>query len=468
MQINASLTAAQSSRLPTAACGCGTPESPDRVSVGERPAETSRVTLGQLAARQGKDLFAVLDEALSAVQAAPLTALDEERLAKLAHDIPKVDLHRHLEGSIEPEVLVAVAQKHGIKLPSYDVETLRPLIQITPEDKTLIDFLKKFDVIGGVFKDKEVISDLTYGAIGDANKDNVKYLEFRYSPQYMAKAHNLDVEDVVKGVFDGVQRAAKDYDTKVNLTLIIERWDTHDRGHEVAELAARHKDKGIVALDLANDEFHFPPGPFAAIFQEAKKAGLKITVHSGEAGPADNVRVSIEQLGADRIGHGVRAYTDPSLVKLAADKKIPFEMCPTSNEQTQTVESMDNYPFKDFYQAGIPTTANTDDPSVSGITLSGEVAKLAKLCDFSLNDVRQIEQNGIDYGFTSDANKAELTQLFDHGFASATRSLVEGMTVDELRAFAGQGIEAGPGSEAEKQARRERLERELKTLTDLS
>lgn len=465
MQITG-LNAALNARTPVAACStCPGHESADRVSVGERPPELTRVSIGQLAARQGKDLIGLLDEAISAVHAAPLSALDEQRLSKLSHDIPKVDLHRHLEGSIEPEVLISVAQKHNIPLPSYNVDELRPHIQITPNDKTLLDFLKKFDVIGGVFKDKEVISDLTHGAIADAHKDNVKYLEFRFSPQYMAKAHNLDVEDVLKGVFDGVQRGANDFDTKVNLTLIVERWDSHDRAREVADLAARHQDKGIVALDLANDEYNFPPGPFAQIFQDAKKAGLKITVHSGEAGPADNVRVSIEQLGADRIGHGVRAYTDPSLVQLAADRKIPFEMCPTSNEQTQTVENMDNYPFEPFYRAGVPVTANTDDPSISGITLSDEVAKIAKMTTLSLNDIRQIEQNGIDYGFTSEANKRELTATFDQGFAAATRSLVESMTVDELRDFAHTGIDASPGTDAEKQARRQRLEQELKFLT---
>ncbi len=464
MHINALTAAAQNVR-PQTACGCQGDQSPDRVSVGERPTEVSRVTIGQLSAAKGKDLMAVLDEALTAVNAAPLTALDEEQLQKLGKDIPKADIHRHLEGSIEPEVLIAVAKKHNIPLPSYNVEELRPHIQITPQDKTLLDFLKKFDPIGRVFKSKEVIADLTYGSIQDAHQDNVKYLEFRYSPQYMAKAHNLDLEDVVKGVFEGVQKAAKDFDTKVNLTLIVERWDNHDRAREVADLAARHQDKGIVALDLANDEFHFPPGPFAQIFQDAKKAGLKITVHSGEAGPADNVRVSIEQLKADRIGHGVRAYTDPSLVQLAADKQVVFEMCPTSNEQTQTVESMDNYPMKEFLQAGIPVTLNTDDPSISGIKLSGEVVKVAKLFDFSLNDFRQMEQNAIDHGFTTDDNKRELTQAFDAGFASATRSLVESMTVDELRDFAHKGIDAGQGTEAEKQARRANVDRELKFLT---
>lgn len=465
MQVQTGLTTPVVRTQP-AACGCSGHESTrDSVSLGERE-PLARVTLGQLASRKGKDLIGVLDEALKAVKAAPLTALDEERLAKLAHDIPKVDLHRHLEGALgEPEAIIKVAKKHNIPLPSYDVEELRPHLQITKDDHTLIDFLKKFEPIGPLFKDKAVIADLTYSAIQDANQDNVKYLELRYSPQYMAKAHNLDLEDVVKGVFEGVQNAAKDFDTKVNLTLIVERWDSHDRAREVAELAARHQDKGIVALDLANDEFHFPPGPFAQIFQDAKKAGLKITVHSGEAGPADNVRVAIEQLGADRIGHGVRAYTDPSLVKLAAERKIPFEMCPTSNEQTETVANMSNYPYDDFYRAGIPNTINTDDPSISGIKLSGEVVKIARLFNYSLNDIRQFEQNGVDYGFTSEANKRELTQVFDQGFESATRSLLESMTVDELRAFAHQGISASTGSEAEKMARRQRVDEELEYLT---
>ncbi len=454
----------QMSIRPQASAAAPAAEEGDRIAVGERPQELTRVTLGQLAARQGKDLFGILDEALGAVRAAPLSELDEERLARLSHEIPKVDLHRHLEGSIEPEVLIAVAKKHGLPLPAYTVEELRPHIQITPTDKTLLDFLKKFEPIGPVFKDREVIADLTHGAIGDANKDNVKYLELRYSPQYMAKAHNLDLEDVVKGVFEGVQRAADDFDTKVSLTLIVERWDSHERAREVADLAARHQDKGIVALDLANDEYNFPPGPFAQIFQDAKKAGLKITVHSGEAGPADNVRVSIEKLGADRIGHGVRTYQDPAVEQLAVETQTPFELCPTSNVQTQSIENLESHPLKRYYDAGIPTLINTDDPSISGITLSGEVALVSKQFGFSLNDIQKMQQYGVTHGFTSEENKRELAQTIDSGFEKASRSLVESLTVDELRELALKGVDAAPGTEAEKSARRQQIERELKFL----
>ncbi|MEW6278991.1 MAG: adenosine deaminase [Candidatus Eremiobacterota bacterium] len=452
---------------PQRACGCGS-SSGDEVRLGEREQAVQRVSLGELAAHKGSDLFAILDKAIQAVRCAPLSALDEERLKKLAHDIPKVDLHRHLEGAIEPHRLVEIALKHNLPLPSYDVEQLRPHIQITPTDRGLLDFLKKFEPIGNVFKDKEVIADITYAAVADAHDDNVKYLELRYSPQYMAKAHNLNLDDVVTGVFEGMQRAADDFDTKVGLMLIVERWDTMDRAREVEELAVRHQDKGIVALDLANDEVHFPPGPFGPIFQDARKAGLKITVHAGEAGDtaADNVRVSIEQLGADRIGHGVRAYLDPAVEQLAIDKQVVFEMCPTSNVQTDSIEKLEDHPIRRYHEKGLPVTINTDDPSISGITLSHDVALVAREFDFSLNDLRRMEQNGIDSAFTDEASRQNLTRSFDEGFRQAERSLVSSLSLEELESLALRGVEAGPGSQAEKDALRAQIQRELNALRD--
>jgi len=331
--------------------------------------------------------------------------MSKEELRSFLREIPKVDLHRHLEGSIEPRTLISIAKRRGLELPAYDEKGLKPYLQITGQDKTLLDFLKKFETIGKAFTDKDAIEEITYEAIKDANTDNVKYAEFRFSPVYMASQYGLKEEDVMKGVLDGVKKAKKDFDTDIRLIMIVERQMGPKHAAHVERMAEQYMDKGVVALDLANDEFHFPPGPYAEVFQKAKDAGLNITVHAGEAGGADNVKVSVNDLKADRIGHGVRTFEDPTVEKDVLNKGIPLEMCPTSNVQTGATESLETHPFKRYYDEGIKVTINTDDPGVSDIVLSDDYYKIVDQFGFSLQDVENFVMNGVDAAFLPDSEK---------------------------------------------------------------
>lgn len=334
------------------------------------------------------------------VEEKPLSHLmDPAQVKGFLRDIPKVDLHRHLEGSVEPETLISIAKRRDIPLPSYDPVELKPHLQITDQDKTLLDFLKKFDTIGKAFADRDAIEEITYEAVKNANADNVKYMELRFSPLYMASHYKLGEDEVMGGVLDGLKKAEKDFDTGVGLIMIVERQMGLEHAAHVEEMAERYKDRGVVGLDLANDEFNYPPGPYAPIFQKAKDAGLSITVHAGEAGGPENVKTSIEDLKADRIGHGVRAWQDPRVEKLVREKGITLEMCPTSNVQTGAAESLDSHPFKRYYDQGINVTVNTDDPGVSDITLTDDYNKLVSQFGFSLKDVEQFVMNGIEGAF---------------------------------------------------------------------
>jgi adenosine deaminase len=338
--------------------------------------------------------------------------MDRDSVKEFMREIPKVDLHRHLEGSIEPETLVSIAERNDVELPAYNQEGLKPYLQITEEDKTLLDFISKFETIGKAFTDKEAIEEITYKAIEDADADNVDYLEMRFSPVYMASQYNLDEKDVMDGVLEGLDKADEDFDTKTNLTIIVERQMGTEHASHVAEMAKQYMDDGVVALDLANDEFNYPPGPYAEVFQDAKEAGLNITVHAGEAGGADNVRVSIEDLKADRIGHGVRTQEDPEVLEMVKEKGIPLEMCPTSNVQTGATDSMQNHPFRDYYDEGVVVTINSDDPGISDITLSDDYFNMVDNFGFSYNDVKQFVSNGIDSAFLPDDEKVEMKSDF--------------------------------------------------------
>jgi adenosine deaminase len=336
------------------------------------------------------------------------------RLAEVVQQLPGIDLHCHLEGAITPEMMVEVARKYDIKLPTYDVEQLRPLMQVTDKDKTLLDFLKKFDTISLAFKSPEAIRDITHRVIENASKENVKYLELRFSPLYMAGCYNLDTHAVMDAVIQGVKDSEKDCDTKTNLIVIMERQMGVDKARQVKDLALEYKarEPRIRALDLANDEFHFPPDPYVGVFKEGEAAGLAHTDHEAEAGPARNAEVSIEQSGSQRIGHGIRVADDPAVEKLVKDRGVTLEMCPTSNLQTGAAADIAHYPMRRFYDEGIKVTVNTDDPAVCGTTLKKEYYRVVTELGFSVPELEHMIMNGVEAAFLTPGERDSLRQQF--------------------------------------------------------
>jgi len=348
-----------------------------------------------------------------------------QRPAELGHDemiekqikaLPKIDLHRHLEGSIEPELLILTAKKHQISLPSYDVRELIPLIQVTNEDKSLKSFLKKFEVIGKIFQSGPVISDLTYWVVCNAALDNVIYLELRFSPVYMAAEYGLNLEEVVSSVIEGVRRAQSDTGVLVSVILIIERQLGSVAAKKIVKLADKFK-KDIAAVDLANDELNFPPAPFADVFRQIKDLGLGITIHAGEAGDPENVAVSIKRLHASRIGHGVLTQKKAELKSLVLATGTILEMCPTSNIHTGAVPALKEHPIKDFFSSGLRVTINTDDPAVSNITLSGEILKVMQTFNFDFSEIRQMQMTSIEGAFLPSHAKEGIKKRIEEGFS---------------------------------------------------
>ena len=332
---------------------------------------------------------------------AGLAALPDHDLRALCHSLPKIDLHRHLEGAITPEALIPIARKFRIALPAWDAEALRPFIQVGPEDRSLVDFLKKFHLIGRLFTSPAAVEELTYACIADAARDNVRYLELRFSPVYMASEAGLNPKEVMSAVCRAARQGREDLGIVCPLIVLVERQLPIYHAWQAEHLAEMFQDQGVTALDLANDEAHYPPGPFAPVFQRAKRAGLKITVHAGEAAGPENIHTAVLDLCADRIGHGVRAREDSAVIELLRERRIPLELCFTSNLQTLAVASPEDYPLRFYDQAGVIVTIHTDDPGVCGVQLTDELFKLVRLYDFSLNDLRRFTQNSAKAAFGS-------------------------------------------------------------------
>jgi len=286
--------------------------------------------------------------------------------------LPKVELHRHLEGSLRLDTMLDIARQHGITIPA-DVLRLSNLVQIQQEDAlTFQNFLAKFNTLRLFYRSPDAIHRITYEAVEDAAKDNVRYMELRFTPVALSRAERFPLHDVVDWVITSAQEASKKYNVIVRLIASMNRHESTELAEQVAWLAVEHLEDGLIALDLAGNEAEFQTEPFYGVIKEARQSGLHVTIHAGEWGPATNVREAIEQLGAERVGHGVRVLEDENIVSLARERGTAFEVCVTSNYQSGVVNSLDTHPLMKMLGAGLNVTINTDDPSISRITLSHE------------------------------------------------------------------------------------------------
>src|SRR5512143_686463 len=285
---------------------------------------------------------------------------------------PKVELHRHLEGTLRLRTMLEVADQHGITIPD-DVLRLSSLVQMQEEESfSFKTFLSKFDTLRLFYRSPDIIHRITREAIEDAAADNVRYMESRFTPVALSRAERFPLHDVIDWVLTSARAAADEFGVTVRLIASVNRHESPELAEQVAWLAAEHRGHGLVGIDLAGNEAEFSAKPFYGIFREAKQAGLHISVHAGEWGPAANVREAIEDLGAERIGHGVRVVEDPAVVDLAREHGTAFEVCVTSNYQSGVVKKLEDHPLAKMLECGLNVTVNADDPSISRITLSHE------------------------------------------------------------------------------------------------
>ncbi len=324
--------------------------------------------------------------------------------------LPLVDLHRHLDGNINPATIWDLAQEHNIKLPGNTVEEFTPHAQIQDQTSDLLAFLKKLDYGVSVLANLDAVYRVAYENVKDAKQQGLDYTELRFSPYYMAEAFKLNIAEVVNVVADAVSTASKEFNVKTNLIGILSRTYGADICKQELQGILAHKDK-ITALDLAGDELNYPAHMFVDHFKQARDAGLKITVHAGEAAGPESIWNAINLLGATRIGHGVAATQDIKLMNYLRDNKIAIESCPTSNYQTATVQDLTKHPLKTFLDHGIIVCLNTDDPGVSNITLEHEYNLATKTLGLTQAELKQIQINGVHAAFLSEQEKQALMQI---------------------------------------------------------
>lgn len=321
--------------------------------------------------------------------------------------IPLIDLHRHLDGNVRLETILDLGRENNLPLPAWDVEALRPHVQVVDSEPGVMAFIGKFKWMVGVLTDYDACRRIAYENVEDARMGGLDYIELRFSPWFMAEPHGLDPGGVAEAVVQGVQEGEGEFGIKANLIGILSRTYGPDIAQKELEALLQNQE-GLVALDLAGDEANFPGEMFRDHFDRARAAGLRITVHAGEEAGPESVEQAIEVLGASRIGHGIHAAEDPGLLDLIHDRQVGIEANLTSNVQTRSVKDYASHPLKLFMEKGLLATINTDNPGVSGIDLKYEYEIAAPAAGLTPDDLRKAQLNAVQIAFLTDDEKEKL------------------------------------------------------------
>lgn len=322
--------------------------------------------------------------------------------------IPFIDLHRHLDGNVRLATILDLGRQHGIKLPGDSIETLRPHVQVEGVQPDLLTWLAKLHWMIAVLADYNACRRIARENVEDAHAEGLDYVELRFSPYFMAGPNKLDPVRVVEAVVAGIQEGRDKTGLKVKLIGILSR----TFGPEACRVeldALLTQREHLTALDLAGDEKNWPAELFREHFKRGRDAGWAITVHAGEAGGAPSVWAALRELGATRIGHGIRAIDDPALLDHLAEHRIGLEINLTSNVQTNTVADFASHPLKQFLARGLLATINTDDPVISGIDLRHEFEVAAPAAGLTPQEIRLAQQHAVTIAFLTPEERARLT-----------------------------------------------------------
>ncbi len=329
--------------------------------------------------------------------------------------LPKFDLHVHLDGSLRPQTVVELAKQLPSKQSfpaTFDVARA----VIPPKRCSLEEYLRAFEITVALLQTEEALERTAYELCEDAARENVIYTEIRYAP-LLHLQEGLSPQQVVEAVLAGMRRAEKDHPIRTGLILCAMKQAAATTSEEVARLAVAYAGSGVVAIDLAGPERNFPPSLHKRAIAIAHEAGVHVTIHAGEGCCPEQIKQALD-LGAERIGHGVYLYQDPTTERRVAKMRIPLEVCPTSNLQISGV--MDTYadhPLKRYLDQGIRVTLNTDNRLMSQTDSTNELAQVIGAFSLSSKIIKTVLLNSAEAAFVPAATKVALREQVEAAFA---------------------------------------------------
>ncbi|MCP4148250.1 MAG: adenosine deaminase [bacterium] len=343
--------------------------------------------------------------------------MNENHLRKL----PKVELHRHLDGSVRFDTIVDLAKYHNIDLGVHSTEELLLKTKIKEPMKNLEDVLATFMTTQKVLYCYDAIKRITFENVEDAFRDGVKLLELRFAPVYIAWEKKLAFDEIMEAVLDGISQGMETYDIQVGLIHILPR-PLEPNKHEISCLEflryknGTHKNAHrLCGFDLADSETTTQTADFVPYVDMMRKNGVGITIHTGENTDAAHVIESIEAYNPARIGHGIKTIDDQDAMRRVIEKNIHLELNLTSNVLTNSVESAETHPLPAFYSAGIPISINSDDPHIMDIDLVDEYELAARHYNLTAEDFDKINKQTLTHSFLDkDIKTYAASRYFDY------------------------------------------------------
>ncbi len=312
--------------------------------------------------------------------------------------LPKTDLHVHLDGSLRLSTILELADKGRIELPAHDEDGLRRAMNLGMNCGSLVEYLKAFDVTLRVLQTAESLTRAAYELAEDAARENVRYMEVRYSPMLHTR-RGLKLTTVVEAVLEGLRAAHDKYGIESNIIICGIRNVSAESSLEMAELAVAYKNRGVVGFDLAGAEYDHPAKHHRAAFQLVRDNNINVTIHAGEAYGPESIHQAIHVCGAHRIGHGCRLREDGDLLHYVNDHRISLECCPSSNVQTDAIRDLASHPIKLYKNLGLRVTVNTDNRLVTDTTVSKELWLCHKVLGFTMSDLKAVILSGFKSAF---------------------------------------------------------------------
>jgi adenosine deaminase len=346
----------------------------------------------------------------------------DARLDAFISRMPKAEIHVHLEGSVRPATLLQLAERNGVTPPAPDLAALREFFRF----RDFPHFIEVYIAVVSCLRTPDDFETVVREVGEDAAAQNIRYLELHFNPETNVRKRGLDFHEMLAGMNRGRAEARERWGVEMRWIADGVR-DSETSPFSVTRtvdwITELSDADGVVALGLGGNEVGYPPAPFAADFARARAAGLRTVAHAGETTGHATVCDSLDLLGVERIGHGVRAADNPALVQRLARERVPLELCPTSNLCTQVVASLDAHPFRALDEAGVLVTVNSDDPPLFGTTLTDEFRVLARHWDYDADGLQRIALNALDAAFLPDDEKATMRREFVEEFAALRAEL---------------------------------------------
>jgi adenosine deaminase len=312
--------------------------------------------------------------------------------------LPKTDLHVHLDGSLRLETILELASRQGVELPASDAEGLRRAMRCGEHAGSLVQYLEAFETTLKVLQTEDALHRVAYELAEDAARENVRYMEVRYAPMLHTRK-GLRLSAVVEAVLAGLMEAQRDHGIYSNIIICGIRNISPEASLEMARLAVAYKNRGVVAFDLAGAEYDYPAKHHRAAFQLVRDNNINVTIHAGEAYGPESIHQAIHVCGAHRLGHGCRLWEDGDLLHYVNDHRIALESCPSSNVQTGAVKDLATHPVKLFHDLGLRVTINTDNRLITDTTVSRELWLCHARMGFTVEDIQRVIINGFKAAF---------------------------------------------------------------------